>query len=42
MADETVDDFLHLDMTYAPPYSTAIDPLLSAAIVMNNKLKEND
>ena len=42
IADETVDDFLHLDMTYAPPYSTAIDPLLSAAIVMNNKLKEND
>ena len=42
MADETVDDFLHLDMTYAPPYSTAIDPLLSAAIVLNNKLKSND
>ena len=42
IADETVDDFLHLDMTYAPPYSTAIDPLLSAAIVLNNKLKSND
>ena len=42
IADETVDDFLHLDMTYAPPYSTAIDPLLSAAIVLNNKLKAND
>ena len=42
MADETVDDFLHLDMTYAPPYSTAIDPLLSAAIVLNNKIKSND
>ena len=42
IADETVDGFLHLDMTYAPPYSTAIDPLLSAAIVLNNKLKAND
>lgn len=41
MADETLDDFLHLDMTYAPPYSTAIDPLLSAAIVIFNKLKED-
>lgn len=37
-ADQTVDEFLHLDMTYAPPFSTAIDPLLSAALIINNKI----
>ena len=37
-AEQTVDDFLHLDMTYAPPYSTAVDPLLSAALVINNQI----
>ena len=37
-ADQTVDEFLHLDMTYAPPYSTAVDPLLSAALLINNKI----
>ena len=37
-ADQTVDEFLHLDMTYAPPFSTAVDPLLSAALVINNKI----
>lgn len=37
-ADQTVDQFLHLDMTYAPPFSTAVDPLLSAALVINNQL----
>lgn len=38
MSDQTIDDFLHLDMTYAPPYSTAIDPLLSAAMIINSKI----
>lgn len=38
MADQTLDSFLHTDMTYAPPFSTAVDPLLSAALVINNKL----
>lgn len=38
MADQTVDEFLHLDMTYAPPFSTAVDPLLSAALVINNQI----
>lgn len=38
MADQTVDEFLHLDMTYAPPFSTAVDPLLSAALVINNRI----
>lgn len=37
-ANQTVDDFLHLDMTYSPPFSTAVDPLLSAALVINNQL----
>ena len=37
-ADQTVDEFLHLDMTYAPPFSTAVDPLLSAALLINNKI----
>ncbi|MBS4759665.1 MAG: FAD-dependent oxidoreductase [Clostridium sp.] len=37
-AGQTVDEFLHLDMTYAPPYSTAVDPLLSAALVINNQI----
>lgn len=37
-ADQTVNEFLNLDMTYAPPFSTAIDPLLSAALVINNKI----
>lgn len=38
MAEQTVDDFLHLDMTYAPPFSTAVDPLISAALVINNQI----
>lgn len=38
MSDQTVDDFLNLDMTYAPPFSTAVDPLLSAALVINNQI----
>lgn len=37
-ANQTVNDFLHLDMTYSPPFSTAVDPLLSAALVINNQL----
>lgn len=37
-AGQTVDEFLHLDMTYAPPFSTAVDPLLSAALVINNMI----
>lgn len=38
MADQTIDEFLHLDMTYAPPFSRAVDPLLSAALVINNQI----
>lgn len=38
MADQTLDSFLHTDMTYSPPFSTAVDPLLSAALVINNQI----
>ena len=38
MAEQTLDNFLHTDMTYAPPFSTAVDPLLSAALIINNKI----
>ena len=38
LAEQTVDEFLHLDMTYAPPFSTAVDPLLSAALLINNQM----
>ena len=37
-ADQTLDNFLHTDMTYAPPFSTSVDPLLSAALVINNQI----
>ena len=38
LAEQTIDEFLHLDMTYAPPFSTAVDPLLSAALLISNKI----
>ncbi len=38
MADQKVSELFNLDMTYAPPYSTAVDPLLSAAMVIYNEL----
>lgn len=40
-AEQTLDEFLHLDMTYAPPFSTAVDPLISAALIINNKIYKN-
>ena len=33
----TVDDMANLDLAYAPPYSSAIDPLHNAANVIRNK-----
>lgn len=36
----TVDDFLSTDLTYAPPYSPSIDPLLTAAEKLAEKLDE--
>ncbi len=34
-----IDDFLNLDLPYAPPYSPAIDPLLNAAQIVYDKLE---
>ena len=36
----TVDDFFSNDITYAPPYSPSIDPLLTAAQMMIEKLNK--
>lgn len=36
----TVDDFMATDLTYAPPYSPSIDPLLTAAEKLVEKLDE--
>jgi len=36
----TVDDFFSSDITYAPPYSPSIDPLLTAAQMMIEKLNK--
>jgi len=36
----TVDEFMHADLTYAPPYSPAIDPLLVAAQILQGKIKK--
>ena len=33
-----VDEFLGLDLPYAPPFSTAIDPFLNALQIVNDKL----
>ena len=30
-ANLTINEFLHLDLPYAPPFSSTIDPLLTAA-----------
>lgn len=35
----TVEEFLGADITYAPPFSTTIDPLLSATRLLIDKLK---
>ena len=37
----TVDDFFNSDITYAPPYSPSIDPLLNAAQNLIEKLNKN-
>lgn len=37
----TVDDFFSTDITYAPPYSPSIDPLLTAAENLIGKLNES-
>ena len=35
-----VDEFMSLDLPYSPPFSTAIDPLLSAVQIISDKLKK--
>ncbi len=35
----TVDEFYKNDMTYAPPFSTTIDPLLNAAQILISKIR---
>ena len=37
-----IDDFLNLDLPYAPPYSPAIDPLLNAAQIIYDKLENHN
>lgn len=37
-ANMTVDDLSHLDLCYAPPYSSAMDNIITAANVARNKL----
>lgn len=38
MSGKKIDDFINLDMTYAPPYSPSIDPLLTALANASQKL----
>jgi rhodanese-related sulfurtransferase len=35
----TVEEMVNLDLPYAPPYSQAIDPIITASHVLDNKLK---
>ena len=39
LSNMTVDEFCKNDLTYAPPYSPTIDPLLNAAEILRTKLK---
>lgn len=36
----TVDDLLHLDLPYSPPFSSSIDPILTAAYKLKEQLKK--
>ena len=36
----TVDDLLHLDLPYAPPYSSSVDPILTAAYKLKEQIKK--
>ena len=36
----TVDDLLHLDLPYAPPFSSSIDPILTAAYKLKEQIKK--
>jgi len=39
-ANMTVEKFIQTDLTYAPPYSSAIDPLLIATQILESKFKK--
>ncbi len=40
-ANMKVKDFCGIDLTYAPPYSASIDPILAAAQILESKLKKD-
>lgn len=40
LANVTAEEFAGADITYAPPFSTSIDPLISAARLLAEKLKK--
>ncbi len=42
LAGLTVDEFYRNDLTYAPPFSPTIDPLLNAAQILLEKLNKNN
>lgn len=37
----TISNFLHLDLPYAPPFSPSIDPLLTAAQIINEEINRD-
>ncbi len=41
LAGLTVEEFYRNDLTYAPPFSPTIDPLLNAAQILKSKLSKN-
>ena len=41
LAKMTVKEFFNNDITYAPPYSPTIDPLLNAAQILMSKVNES-
>ena len=36
----TIEQFLHLDLAYAPPFSSSIDPVLTAAYKLKEIMKQ--
>ena len=42
LAKMSVSEFYNNDLTYAPPYSPTIDPLLNAAQILSGKVKPKD
>ena len=42
LAAMSVEEFYNNDLTYAPPFSPTIDPLLNAAQILINKVKPKD